>query len=187
MPRDLAPDLVERLTKAFEADPTARMLQNAVTTTSVDDIALDRRVVTSIDHSVSNLLDDWSATSQEKPAALKGQGLAGKVPVGGQDGDKAALNNVALGNQTVSVWKNTSELGTAAGEAAVALCKDKDVTKVANTAPFTTPGGNTVTAQLLKPTPITKDNLQVVLDASWLTKAELCKDVAPATAPAGCK
>ncbi|GAB3873339.1 C1 family peptidase [Terrabacter terrigena] len=66
MPRDLAPDLVERLTKAFEADPTARMLQNAVTTTSVDDIALDRRVVTSIDHSVSNLLDDWSATSQEK-------------------------------------------------------------------------------------------------------------------------
>lgn len=66
MPRDLAPDLVERLTKAFEADPTARMLQNAVTTTSVDDIALDRRVVTGIDHSVSNLLDDWSATSQEK-------------------------------------------------------------------------------------------------------------------------
>ena len=66
MPRDLAPDLVERLTKAFEADPTARMLQNAVTTTSVDDIALDRRVVTSIDHSVSHLLDDWAATSQEK-------------------------------------------------------------------------------------------------------------------------
>ena len=66
MPHDLAPDLVERLTKAFEADPTARMLQNAVTTTSVDDIALDRRVVTSIDHSVSHLLDDWSATSQEK-------------------------------------------------------------------------------------------------------------------------
>ena len=66
MPRDLAPDLVERLTKAFEADPTARMLQNAVTTTSVDDIALDRRVVTSIDHSVSHLLDDWTATSQEK-------------------------------------------------------------------------------------------------------------------------
>ncbi len=66
MPHDLAPDLVERLTKAFEADPTARMLQNAVTTTSVDDIALDRRVVTSIDHSVSHLLDDWAVTSQEK-------------------------------------------------------------------------------------------------------------------------
>ncbi|MDN5796478.1 MAG: C1 family peptidase [Intrasporangium sp.] len=66
MSRDLAPDLVERLTKAFDADPTARLLQNAVTTTSVDEVALDRRVVTSIDHSVSNLLDDWAATSQEK-------------------------------------------------------------------------------------------------------------------------
>ncbi|WP_347354951.1 C1 family peptidase [Intrasporangium sp.] len=66
MSRDLAPDLVERLAKAFDADPTARLLQNAVTTTSIDEVALDRRVVTSIDHSVSNLLDDWAATSQEK-------------------------------------------------------------------------------------------------------------------------
>ena len=66
MPRDLAPDVLERFAKAFDADPTARLLQNAVTKTQVDDIALDRRVVTSIDHSVSHLLDDWGATSQEK-------------------------------------------------------------------------------------------------------------------------
>jgi len=66
MPRDLAPDVLERFAKAFDADPTARLLQNAVTKTQVDDVALDRRVVTSIDHSVSHLLDDWSATSQEK-------------------------------------------------------------------------------------------------------------------------
>ena len=53
-------------------------------------------------------------------AALKAQGLAGKVPVSGQDGDQAALNNVALGNQTVDVWKDARELGKAAGEAAIA-------------------------------------------------------------------
>jgi len=120
-------------------------------------------------------------------AALKAQGLAGKVIVGGQDGDEAALNNVALGNQAVSVWKNTSELGTAAGEAALALCKDKDVTKVANTKTFTTPGGKTVTANLLKPIPITKDNLNVVIDAGWITKAKLCAGVAAAKAPPACK
>ena len=39
-------------------------------------------------------------------AALDAQGLAGSVPVSGQDADKAALNRVALGTQTVSVWKN---------------------------------------------------------------------------------
>ena len=55
--------------------------------------------------------------------------------------------------QTVSVWKDARELGKAAGEAAIQLCKDKDVTKVANTAPFTTPKNNTVTSQLLKPHP----------------------------------
>ncbi len=66
MPSDLPIDVTDRLTKAFDADPTARLLQNAVTVTAVDEIALDRRVVTGIDHSVSHLLDDWSATSQEK-------------------------------------------------------------------------------------------------------------------------
>ncbi len=40
-------------------------------------------------------------------AALEAQGLAGSVPVTGQDGDKAALNRVALGTQLVSVWKDS--------------------------------------------------------------------------------
>ena len=85
-------------------------------------------------------------------AALEAQGLAGKVPVSGQDGDQAALNRVALGTQTVDVWKDARELGKAAGEAAIQLCKDKDVTKVAGTAPFTTPGWqHRVSSILLKP------------------------------------
>ncbi len=40
-------------------------------------------------------------------AALTAQGLQG-IPVSGQDGDKAALNRVALGTQTVSVWKDAA-------------------------------------------------------------------------------
>ena len=75
-------------------------------------------------------------------AALEAQGLAGQIPVSGQDGDLAALNRVALGTQTVDVWKDARELGTTAGEAAVALCANPDVAAVAGTAPFTTPGGN---------------------------------------------
>jgi D-xylose transport system substrate-binding protein len=118
-------------------------------------------------------------------AALALRNLDGKVIVGGQDGDKAALNRVALGKQAVSVWKNTTELGTAAGEAALALCKDKDISKVPGTAPFKTPGGNTVTANLLKPIPITKENLQVVLDAGWIDAATLCKGVTAGSVP-GC-
>ena len=39
-------------------------------------------------------------------------------------------------------------------------------------APFTTPGGNSLSTILLTPQPITKDNLNVVLDAGWITKDE---------------
>ena len=120
-------------------------------------------------------------------AALKAQGLAGKVPISGQDGDAAALNNVALGTQTVDIWKDSRELGTAAGKAALQLCADKDLTKVAGTAPYKTPGGNTVSSILLKPIPITQDNLNVILDAKWITKDKLCAGVDAATAPAACK
>jgi D-xylose transport system substrate-binding protein len=110
-------------------------------------------------------------------AALAAQGLAGKVPVSGQDGDLGALNRVALGTQAVDVWKDARELGKAAGTAAMELCAGTTVDKITGAAPFTTPGGNTVSSILLKPIPITKDNLQVVLDAKWITKDALCQGV----------
>jgi D-xylose transport system substrate-binding protein len=44
-------------------------------------------------------------------AALEAQGMAGTVAVSGQDGDIAALNRVALGTQTVDVWKDARALG----------------------------------------------------------------------------
>jgi len=110
-------------------------------------------------------------------SALAAQGLDGQVPVSGQDGDLAALNRVALGTQTVDVWKDARELGKSAGEAAAQLCSDKDIKKVAGTIQFTSPENNSMTSILLTPIPITKDNLNVVLDAGWITKDVLCKDV----------
>jgi D-xylose transport system substrate-binding protein len=110
-------------------------------------------------------------------AALEAQGLAGEVPVSGQDGDQAALNRVALGTQTVSVWKDARELGTTAGEAAIALCDNPDPATVDGTAPFTTPGDIELTSILLDPIAITKDNLDVVVDAGWIDQDTLCEGV----------
>jgi D-xylose transport system substrate-binding protein len=121
--------------------------------------------------------------------ALDAVGL--NVPVGGQDGDKAALNRVALGTQTVSVWKNANDLGTVAGSVAMQLCKgtkgdavtapDGLSTSAApsskNSVKFTTPGGNSVDSITLNPTPITKANLSEVVDAGWVTKEEVCAGV----------
>ena len=110
-------------------------------------------------------------------AALEAQGMAGTIPVSGQDGDLAALNRVALGTQTVSVWKDARELGTASGEAALALCENGDPSAIAGTADFETPGGNTVSGILLEPIPVTQDNLSVVLDAEWIDEETLCQGV----------
>lgn len=118
-------------------------------------------------------------------AALTAQGLEGKVPVSGQDGDLPNLNKVALGTQTVDVWKDARELGKAAGESAVALCKNPDASAVTGAAKFTTPGDNDVSSIFLKPIPITQENLNVVLDAGWIDKDTLCKGVT-AGSVAGC-
>ncbi len=51
---------------AWTADPRHRLAQNAVAQSSIDDVALNRRVVTSIDHTFSIQLDDWSVTNQKQ-------------------------------------------------------------------------------------------------------------------------
>ena len=139
--------------------------------------------LTSANNDVQAVLSENDGMAGGVVAALQAQGLAGKVPVSGQDGDQAALNRVALGTQTVSVWKDARLLGKTAGESAVALCKDKDVSKVKGTAPFKTPGGEDVSSILLKPQPITKDNLDVVINAGWTTKDNVCKGVKAGSVP----
>mgnify|MGYP001052326599 CR=1 FL=1 len=119
--------------------------------------------------------------------ALRAQGLAGKVPVSGQDGDQAALNRIAKGEQTVSVWKDARELGKAAGEAAIALCADPDLAKVKNIIEFKSPGGNTLTSIFLNPIPIQKDNLNIVVDAGWITKDALCQGVTDTASVPACQ
>src|SRR6202161_1070668 len=57
---------LERLHKDFVADPVNRLAQNAVTRVTVDDVAINREIVSSIDHSLSTTLDDWKVTNQER-------------------------------------------------------------------------------------------------------------------------
>src|SRR3984957_18800696 len=65
MDRTLSAMDTELLRKDFSATPAYRLAQNAVTRVSVDDVALNREVITSTDHSMSTLLDDWKVTNQE--------------------------------------------------------------------------------------------------------------------------
>jgi D-xylose transport system substrate-binding protein len=113
-------------------------------------------------------------------AALTAQGLAGVVPVSGQDGDHAAINRIALGTQTVSIWKDSRDLGKLAGESAVALASGKKMASLPGVKPFS--GGAkhvTVSGVLLTPLAVTKANLNVIVDKGWITKDEVCAGVKP--------
>jgi D-xylose transport system substrate-binding protein len=111
-------------------------------------------------------------------AALAAQGMAGSVPVSGQDGDHAAINRIALGTQTVSIWKDARDLGRISGEAAVDLANKKKMTDIAMVKPFTGGAkGVKVNGILLTPLAVTKDNLNVIVDKGWITKDEVCAGV----------
>jgi D-xylose transport system substrate-binding protein len=118
-------------------------------------------------------------------AALAAQGLAGSVPVSGQDGDHAALNRVALGSQTVSVWKDARELGKKAAEVAALLAEGKKMDEIPGMQMFAGgPKGVNMHSVFLAPIPITRDNLNVVIDAGWVSKATVCQGVAAGTVAA---
>jgi bleomycin hydrolase len=57
---------LELLRKDFSANPAYRIAQNAVTRVSVNDVAINREIVSNIDHSLSTHLDDWKVTNQER-------------------------------------------------------------------------------------------------------------------------
>lgn len=115
-------------------------------------------------------------------AALAAQGLAGSVPVSGQDGDHAALNRIALGTQTVSVWKDARELGKKAAEIASMLADGKKMTEIPGVQKFDGgPKHVEMNSIFLKPLPITRDNLDVVIDAGWIKKDEVCQGVKAGT------
>jgi bleomycin hydrolase len=62
---DLTPHALAELREDFRRKPSYQLALNAVTQTPVDDVALNRSVVTSTDFTFSHWLDDWSVTAQK--------------------------------------------------------------------------------------------------------------------------
>ena len=138
------------------------------------------QILTQQNNEVDAVVASNDGTAGGAIAALDAQGLAGSVPVSGQDGDHAALNRIALGTQTVSVWKDARELGKAAATIALDLAAGNDV---ADSTMYTTDAGNELNARFLTPVPITRDNLNEVVDAGWIDVETLCQGVTEPVGP----
>ncbi|NIA67483.1 D-xylose ABC transporter substrate-binding protein [Pelagibius litoralis] len=145
------------------------------------------QILTANDNKVDAVVASNDGTAGGVVAALTAQGMEG-LPVSGQDGDHAALNRVAKGLQTVSVWKDARELGKAAAAIAVELGSGTMANKVAGATKWSGgPKGVTMDAIFLTPVPITSENLGLVIDAGWVGKDVACQGVEAAKAPAACK
>jgi D-xylose transport system substrate-binding protein len=112
---------------------------------------------------------------------LAKNGLAGSVPVSGQDATPAGLGNVLLGFQSCTVWKPASLEAAAASEIIIALLKGETPTAEKMTA-------DGVPFVAVTPTKITKDNVIDVINAGDATAADVCVgDVAAVCAELGIK
>ncbi len=142
------------------------------------------QILTAADNQVDAVVASNDGTAGGVVAALTAQGLEG-IPVSGQDGDHAALNRVALGTQTVSVWKDARDLGRKAAEIAIELAKGAEMKDIEGSEEWTGPNGASLTSLFLAPVPITRDKLGTVIDAGWVAKKVVCKGV-PAGAVGVC-
>ncbi|MCW4113957.1 D-xylose ABC transporter substrate-binding protein [Aurantimonas sp. MSK8Z-1] len=135
------------------------------------------QILTANNNEVDAVVASNDGTAGGAIAALEAQGLAGTVPVSGQDADFAALNRIAKGTQTVSVWKDSRELGKRAAEIALQLADGKTMDQVEGAETWDSPSGQSLESIFLTPVAITKDNLGTVIDAGWVKKDVVCQGV----------
>lgn len=140
------------------------------------------QILTANDNAVDAVVAANDGTAGGAIAALQAQGMAG-IPVSGQDADFAALNRIAQGTQTVSVWKDSRDLGQRAAEIAISMAEGTGMSDLEGAEEWTSPAGTTLTAQFLSPIPITQGNLTEIVDAGWISQEELCQGVENGPAP----
>jgi D-xylose transport system substrate-binding protein len=103
--------------------------------------------------------------------ALAAQGLAGKVPITGQDAELAGAIRIVQGTQSMTIFKDTRELGKKAVEMAVDLANGKAIDTQGKTV---NNGKKDVPSVLLTPFIVTKDNLdKLLVESGYLAKEKV--------------
>jgi D-xylose transport system substrate-binding protein len=105
--------------------------------------------------------------------ALASQGLAGKVPITGQDAEVAAAIRIIKCEQTMTVFKDTRLLGKKALEVALKMVKGEKISEINSTVYN---NYKEVPSILLTPVAVDRNNLdEVLLKSGYLRKEEIYK------------
>ena len=62
----LSPEQLAEFGSTFDSNPTNHLMQNVVTQRDVNEVALNRSIVTEADHTFSTRLDNWGVTNQAR-------------------------------------------------------------------------------------------------------------------------
>lgn len=120
------------------------------------------------DNQIDAVIAANDATAGGAIQALAEQGLAGKIPVAGQDADIAAAQRIVEGTQTMTVYKPIHTLTQKAAELAVSLAKGEslEADRKINNRMIEVP------SVLLTPIPVDKSNIDETIIADGFHSRE---------------
>ncbi|MCK9604413.1 MAG: substrate-binding domain-containing protein [Candidatus Omnitrophica bacterium] len=131
---------------------------------------LIQNALTANDNKIDAVLAPNDNTAGGVIQALEQVGLAGKIPVTGQDSEVTAAKRIVQGKQAMTVFKDTRLLATDAMQAAVKMVKGENPgvdTKINN-------NKIDVPTILVSPVIVDKNNIDAVLiDSGYLKKSEV--------------
>jgi D-xylose transport system substrate-binding protein len=119
--------------------------------------------------------------------ALKDSGMAGKVPISGQDATEAGCNSIARGELSVTVFKDIRRLVPLVCDYAIRLATGKDIPELSPCSLVDLTGDQAETGSVpclfLPALPVTKDNLKrLVVDSGFQPYEGVYKGVKDAPA-----
>lgn len=132
-------------------------------------LAIVENALTANNNKIDAIVASNDGTAGGAIQALAAQKLAGKVPVSGQDADLAAVKRVIAGTQAMTVYKPLKTIAAEAAKLAVQLARNE---KPAYNSSYDN-GLKKVSTVLLKPTPLTKANVNILVEDGFYTKAQL--------------
>ncbi len=122
------------------------------------------------DNKVDGILAPNDGTAGAAIQALAAQGLAGQVPITGQDAEKSGAKRIMEGTQSMTVFKDTRDLGQAAIETAIKIAKGEKV----ETNSAVDNGVVEVPTVSLDAKVVTKDNLkEILIDSGYMSEDDL--------------
>jgi D-xylose transport system substrate-binding protein len=114
--------------------------------------------------------------------AMRGYGLAGVVPISGQDATEAGCNSIAHGELTVTILKDIRKLAPLACDMAIKLANNEKITGLDNARLSDLSGDYSLTGSVpckfLEVSQITRDNLKrLIVDSGFQTYEGVYWDV----------